>query len=161
MRVGPNRLSYNTVDALQDIYGDHKANVKKAGFVEALALLHGGDRNVQTINDQALYGPRRRLISHAFSEEALRSGEDYILHRIRLWCDTISSKAEAAGGGWTEKIEMQDWATVLTVDILGELCFGTAFGATEAGYTPHGETITQSAKQAQIVRFSFPQGDPI
>lgn len=150
VRVAPHRLSYNSTEALQDIYGNRKANVRKAGFTECLALLHGGARNVQTINELSIYGPRRRLISQAFSEEALRSGEDYILDNIRFWCKALGSESQTTGS-WTNDIDMEMWATNLTVDILGALCFGTGLGAIKQRSSPAAQAMTESARQAQIV----------
>lgn len=150
VRIGPNRLSYNTKEAVRDIYADRKANTKKSGFVEALVFLQGGARNLQSIQDRQAYSQRRRLIAHAFSEEALRSSEHYILEQIRQWCSALGSKAVEAKT-WTSTIDMKEWAHYLKEDILGELCFGQSFGAVQAGSSDFEQLVTESVKSASIV----------
>ena len=81
--------------------------------------------------DKTLHAHKRRVLSRAFSENALRSAEPFIHQNLDRWIDLIEHKVEV--GGWSEFLEMSDWATYLIFDILGDLCFGKSFGMKEAG----------------------------
>lgn len=153
VRIAPNRLSFNTTEALHNIYGDRKGNVRKAGFTEVIAALKGGARNLQTINDRHTYGPRRRLVAHAFSEDALQSSTKYVLEHVRAWCDIITSKVEKPSA-WTEDVDMKHWSTLVTEDILADLCFGEPFGVVQKGVSEFGQLIEEGCAQVQQVSYT-------
>ena len=88
-RLGPNRLSFNSSTALQDIYG-LKANVQKAKFYLAFSP---GKLNTHNTIDKVLHARKRRVMSHAFSEQALKSMEDDFLVNIRAWCAALKEKS--------------------------------------------------------------------
>lgn len=72
-------------------------------------------------------------MAHAFSESALKSAEQYMLKPIRIWCHALLQGSSKATDGWSVVKDIGHWANLLTLDVLGELCFGQSFGATENG----------------------------
>lgn len=130
VRTGPNTLSFSTVEALHDIYGDRKANVKKTGFTEINAALTGS-RELQSINDRTIHAKRRRTINHAFSKESLRAAEEFVIKRVKIWCSRLGEGCSTSPDGWSATRDMQNWSRYLMLDILGDLCFGQSFCSIE------------------------------
>ncbi|CAG8981222.1 hypothetical protein HYALB_00013870, partial [Hymenoscyphus albidus] len=116
-RYGPNLLSFNTSTALADIYGP-KANVQKAKFYNAFVQ---GPPNVFNGIEKKAHATKRRLISPAFSERALRSFEDSFLENIQKWCSLLKEK------GAKETLNMADMSIYLSFDVMGALAFGKSF----------------------------------
>ena len=76
------------------------------------------------------------MLSHAFSDAAIKSLEKYILANVRTACQVISQ--QDGGGqekedskGWNAPWNMANWCNWLAFDIMGDLVFGKAFGMLE------------------------------
>ncbi|OTA52103.1 isotrichodermin C-15 hydroxylase [Hypoxylon sp. EC38] len=123
VRFGPNSVSFNSNTALKEIYG-FKANVRKAEFYDA--FVHPAP-NTHNTRDKALHARKRRVLSQAFSDSAIKEMEKYILANIRSFCDQIGLGSSDERKGWTVSKNMADWCNYLAMDILGDLCFGKAF----------------------------------
>ncbi|KAI1344338.1 isotrichodermin C-15 hydroxylase [Xylariaceae sp. FL0016] len=123
VRYGPNSISFNSNTSLKDIYG-FKSNVRKAAFYDAFAHpVH----NTHNTRDKTMHARKRRVLSQAFSDSAMKQMERYILANVRSFCDQIGLGADAERKGWTNPKNMSDWCNYLAMDILGDLCFGKAF----------------------------------
>ncbi|KAI1821180.1 isotrichodermin C-15 hydroxylase [Xylaria intraflava] len=123
VRFGPNSLSFNSNGALKDIYS-FKANVRKAVFYDAFAHPVPNTHNTR---DKTVHARKRRVLSQAFSEKAMKEMERYILANVRSFCDQIGLGASDNRKGWTPAKNMADWCNYLAMDILGDLSFGKAF----------------------------------
>ncbi|AEO58519.1 cytochrome P450-like protein [Thermothelomyces thermophilus ATCC 42464] len=125
VRFGPNSLSINSNTALKDIYG-FRANVRKAEFYDA--FVHPAP-NTHNARDKDLHARKRRVLSHAFSDGAIKEVERYILANIRTFCEAIGDYGRVIHEkkGWSSPKNMSDWCNWLAMDILGDLCFGKAF----------------------------------
>ncbi|KXJ89961.1 isotrichodermin C-15 hydroxylase [Microdochium bolleyi] len=128
VRFGPNSVSFNSNVALKDIYG-FKTNVRKSEFYDA--FVHPA-ANTHNARDKALHARKRRVLSQAFSDSAVKQMERYILNNIRTFCDQIGQGTTADAKGWTAAKNMADWCNYLAMDILGDLCFGKAFHMLES-----------------------------
>ncbi|KAK8002683.1 hypothetical protein PG989_002402 [Apiospora arundinis] len=123
VRFGPNCLSFNSNTALKTIYG-FKSNVGKAEFYDA--FVHPAP-NTHNARDKTLHARKRRVLSHGFSDSAMKEMERYVLANVRSFCDQIGVGASDNQKGWTPAKNMADWCNYLAMDILGDLCFGKAF----------------------------------
>jgi hypothetical protein len=133
VRFGPNSISVNDAGALKEIYG-FRANVRKAEFYDA--FVHPAP-NTHNSRDRTEHARKRRVLSQAFSDTAIKQMERYILANVRTFCEAIGASTSAAGAavgfvgeegkGWTAPKNMSDWCNWLAMDILGDLCFGKAF----------------------------------
>ncbi|KAI0418819.1 isotrichodermin C-15 hydroxylase [Xylaria grammica] len=123
VRFGPNSLSFNSNGALKDIYG-FKANVRKAAFYDAFAHPVPNTHNTR---DKHVHARKRRVLSQAFSDSAMKEMERYILANVRSFCEQIGLGASNDHKGWTVPKNMADWCNYLAMDILGDLSFGKAF----------------------------------
>lgn len=135
VRFGPSSVSFNSNTALKEIYG-FKANVGKAVFYDAFAH---PTYNTHNSRDKVQHARKRRVLSHAFSDSAVKEAEKYILANVRTFCDVLGGKgsygAVAKAGSsekWSGPVCMTDQCNYLAMDILGDLCFGKAFHMLES-----------------------------
>jgi cytochrome P450 len=77
-------------------------------------------QNLASAVDKKVHARKRRIISHAFSEAAIRSYEATELDKIRLFCKQIADPTTFHG----EYKNMSRWFSYLTYDIMGNLTFG-------------------------------------
>ncbi len=87
---------------------------------------------------------KRRVLSHAFSDKALKAMEEHILDHIEAFCAQL--------GSTTEPQNMAQLCDYLTFDVLGDLCFGKSF---EMQHKPDNrfvkELISKSAVRVLMV----------
>lgn len=117
----------NTAGALRDVYGGSKnTNVRKAPQYK---FLHdGGAVSTHSVIDKEIHNRKRRVLSHAFSDAALRSFDDSIIENVDRWCDILGQKDGGKSTTWSSPKNMATWANYVTFDVLGDLCFGKPFG---------------------------------
>lgn len=131
VRWGPNKLSLNSATALKDVYG-HKSNARKSDFYSAFPSTKDAYSTHSSI-DKLSHARKRRVLSQAFSDNAIRSMEKYIISEVRTFCDKLGmSSGTPSEKGWTSPKNLSDQANYLTFDIMGSLCFGKAFGMLES-----------------------------
>ncbi|OCK83723.1 benzoate 4-monooxygenase cytochrome P450 [Lepidopterella palustris CBS 459.81] len=128
VRIGPNTLSFNTETALNAIYGSKKVNVRKTGMYITMDA-GAGALSTHTEVDKEKHAYRRRVMSHAFSDNALRSAEPFILDNINIFCNLMAPKEK---GAWSEAKDMSQWCAWLGFDIMGDLAFGKRFRCLES-----------------------------
>src|SRR5690606_180096 len=116
-------------------------NVQKSSFYSVMPPYpHAFDTH--NVIDKSLHGRKRRVLSQGFSEGALRAMEDQVLDHIRLFCKGLGasntvvehgSKKQSAAAAETpsEPRNMSFWSNWLTFDVIGDLCYGKAYGMLE------------------------------
>ncbi|QDS68969.1 hypothetical protein FKW77_008901 [Venturia effusa] len=118
VRTRPNELSFIGEDAWKDICMHRQGHkqMAKAGQPPGgtPSILHAGDED---------HARQRRLLSHAFSERALRDQEDIIQGYVDL---LVSNLREDAEGG--KVVDMTFTTDLITFDIVSDLSFGEPFG---------------------------------
>lgn len=148
VRIRPNALIYRSPQAWTDIYGHRKAN--KPTFPkdpEFYIPAPSGLTNMLNATE-ADHTRQKRLLTHAFSERAMRDQEPLIQSYIDLF---IARVRELSKGG--QRVNVEEWLNFLTFDIIGDLAFGEPFGClTEANYHPWVATIFQSIKTGTFLR---------
>ena len=156
VRIAPDTLAFRSAKAVHDIY-DRKANVIKTGFTDA-SLATNPHYHTQSLNDRQLHAKRRRLLANAFSEKALQNLEPFIIDRVQAFCNIMGEAKTVADPvpsekdtNWSKARDISDWANNLTLDILGELCFGKTFGALEAGGHMAAEFLLSSSWTNHVV----------
>lgn len=119
VRIAPNELSYINGQGWKDIYG-HRQGLPQLPKDPALYQAQpNGYHSIVTANnvDHTRY---RRLLSHAFSEKAMRDQEPLIKGYVDLLMQRLS---EHAG----EKVDMLLWLNLTAFDLIGDLTFGEPF----------------------------------
>lgn len=127
VRVAPNFVSVNTAQGLHDIYG-HGKKLKKANFYNAFTAIKGV-YNTHNVIDKTVHGRKRRVLSQAFSDHALKAMEDVVLLHVRQLCDKLADfRGSTSYSGKEERVRnLASWFSWLTYDVMGELCFGKSF----------------------------------
>lgn len=126
VRVAPNFVSVNSAQGLHDIYG-HGKRLRKADFYNAFPAIKGV-YNTHNVIDKVVHGRKRRVLSQALSDNALKEMEDVILLHVRQLCAVMAGdlpQEKTGGNGFV--FNMGDLFSYLTYDVMGELCFGKSF----------------------------------
>ncbi|GAB7359126.1 hypothetical protein MBLNU230_g5194t1 [Neophaeotheca triangularis] len=130
VRYSPNGLAINDPAALKAIYG-HGANVRKADWYSAFPVAPGAVSTLLAIDKQQA-AKKRRIVSQAFSDSALRDTEQYVLDNVRELVGKIGDATKQGWGEmksvWTEPLDLSQWMSWLGFDIMGDLVFGRPFG---------------------------------
>jgi hypothetical protein len=159
VRIGPNSLSFNSSTALRTIYMP-RANVRKADFYTAFPA-NKRTFNVHSSIDKQMHARKRRVISHAFSDAAIKSLEKYILANVRTGCRLLGEKAEAAQkkgekAEWVDTWNAANWCNWLVFDIMGDLVFGKAFGMLESPVNRFAVDLVSNAAHRHLIVSSHP-----
>jgi len=129
VRFTPNAVSINTAAALQDIYGSRKANIVKSDWYRTIQYAEKGTASTFTAINPKQHAQKRRLLSHAFSESALRDMEPQVVDHVQKWCNHLGKRARK--GDWSEGRNMSTWADYFTFDVLSDLSFGKSLEVSE------------------------------
>ena len=110
VRIGPSTLSFRSATALKDIYGHGSTLVKKDDFYAAFSAVPG-IYNTHNATSKVEHARKRRVMSHAFSETALRGMENLMIKHVESFC------------GYLETLQgpkdMAKWYNYLTYDVMG------------------------------------------
>jgi len=81
--------------------------------------------------DRDVHARKKRVISHAFSDQALRGMEPHIISAICDWCralgDGLDPQTAPNVGEWSRPKDMAHYGACVIFDALGEICFGRTF----------------------------------
>lgn len=126
VRLAPNELSFIDGQAWQDIYAHHQG---RPNFPKNPLWMAPGDNGIHSILsasdvDHARY---RKLLSHAFSEKALRQQEYLLLEYIDLLISRLTEVAKSED----PIVNMVEWLNFTTFDIVGDLSLGESFHCLE------------------------------
>ncbi|TVY88811.1 Cytochrome P450 monooxygenase [Lachnellula willkommii] len=143
VRIAPNELSYIDGKAWKDIYG-HRSGGQEEMYKDPNFYLPNSFRVPDILNAPRQDHSRfRHLVSHAFSERALREQESL----IQLYVDMLVSGIRKHSEGGTKPLDMVSWYNWTTFDIIGDLAFGEPFDClANATYHPWVDTIFRYIK---------------
>lgn len=141
VRVNPNTLSFNTATSLQQIYGP-KANARKSDWYNGL-LSYPGAYSTHSAISKTEHSIKRRIMTHAFSEAALRSMEPQMTDIISQWITKLGEKG-------TPSWDMSRWTNYLSLDILSKLCFGES---TNTISSPRNRWAIAALTQSVLLRY--------
>ncbi|KAL9608395.1 MAG: hypothetical protein Q9167_006775 [Letrouitia subvulpina] len=94
-----------------------------------MAPADNGIHSILSANDTD-HSRYRRLLSHAFSDRALRQQEPLLLKYIDLLIEQLRKRASLSS---TEVVDMVQWFNFTTFDIVGDLSLGESFGGLDEG----------------------------
>lgn len=130
VRLSPNELSFTNATAWKDIYGHHQGH---ADFPKNPIWMTPGSNGIHSIlsaND-ADHSRYRRLLSHAFSDKALREQEYLLLHYIELLMTRLKDQIRASPQSKAASVNIVRWLNFTTFDIIGDLSLGESFHCLE------------------------------
>ena len=120
VRVKPDQLSFITETAWSDIYMHRQGRPQFQKFTFAEPV--NGARSVLQAFD-ADHARQRKLLSHAFSEKALREQEPLLQSYIDLLISKLYEECHINNG----VVDVMDWYNYTTFDIIGDLSFAESF----------------------------------
>ncbi|KAL8709009.1 MAG: hypothetical protein Q9220_006218 [cf. Caloplaca sp. 1 TL-2023] len=126
VRVGPTELTIATAAAWKDIY-THRPQIQKESANQTQPVNRA--QSLLTADEQD-HPRQRRILSHAFSEKAIREQEPLIKPYFDLLIRRI---LEDAAKQPDQKVDMSKWINYITLDIMGDLSFGESFHLLEKG----------------------------
>lgn len=157
VRMGPNTLSSNTNTALKTIYG-FNANVRKADFYTAFPV-NKNTFNVHSSIDKVAHARKRRVLSHAFSDKAIKSMEKYVLEKVRTFCralpttelDLMDVQKSNGEKDWSSPKNIGEYSDWLAFDVMGELAFGKSFDMIERPDNRFASTLLGNAAHRHLI----------
>lgn len=126
VRIAPNELSYNTAQAWNDIYTARPGIGQMPKYGASDNNSEGfGRLNITnaTIEDHTRM---RKMLTHAFSDKAMREQEPIVQQYVNLLMDKLHER-----GG--QKIDIMSWFNFTTFDLMGDLAFSDSFGCLATG----------------------------
>ena len=100
-----------------------------------------GGYDVHMSINKVQHGFKKRVISQAFSDRAMKEMEDYIIKVLDNLCGKLIDRqmiederestdlnTQMEKRHWSSPKDMADWSDYLAFDIMGTLCFGKSFG---------------------------------
>ena len=130
----------NSPSAHQQIYSA-KANVVKGEYYHVWPKKEG-ELSTWSVTDRAQHVWKRRVLSNAFSDRAVRSAEQYIIRHVDRACELL---LQDSGNTWSNPRNIASWSEFLVFDILTDLCFGKSFEIKEPGENELKDTPNQMA----------------
>lgn len=130
VRHAPDELSFIDPAAWKDVYGHRASNFQKS------KVFYGpdpyGNPSGMIRAENASHGQQRKVVSHAFSDRALREQEDLLKQYTDLLVKRLTTKQEEQG-----KVDMVRFYNFTTFDIMADLTFGEPLRLLEdSRYTP-------------------------
>lgn len=139
VRVAPNEISFSSDTAWKTIYGQRAVEMRKDPVFSLLTPT--GAQNI-LVADRETHVRQRRLLSHAFSEKALREQESILQLHVSKLLDQLSSRCD------TGPVNVVSWFNFLTFDLIGDMAFGEDFGCLAKGdYVPFVRAIQAMATE--------------
>jgi hypothetical protein len=96
------------------------------------------------------------VLSHAFSDNAIKGLERYILANVRTACRLLGEKRDGDAraeekDGWNEAWNVADWCNWMVFDIMGDLVFGKAFGMLESSRNRFAVDLVGNAAHRHLI----------
>ena len=130
VRIRPDSLTFRNAAAWKDIYGSRpgKGQLRKDPRFYTI----GGEEDQTNIvySNDADHSRMRKLLSHAFSDTALRQQEPIMAGYFELLIQKLKARIDGPTNG---VVDLSQWYNFLTFDIVGDMCFGEPFDALENG----------------------------
>ncbi|KAI1742992.1 cytochrome P450 [Xylaria scruposa] len=116
LRLGPNRIVFNTIQAAKDIYSNEQVSKSR---IYLLTQSPPGVFNMFNIIDKAMHRSRRKVVKQVLSDHCMRLFEPQMLQQIDVFIDQISDCIRR-----DRVVNMTKHSQRLAVDIIGLLAFG-------------------------------------
>jgi len=121
VRIGPNELSYINSKVWKEVFGSRSGQAQMQKDP-----LHYQKHNTTPslhVSSDADHTRMRRLISHAFSDKALREQEPIMQSYSNLLISRLHERAKTGS-----VVNIKTWYHWTLFDLFGDLCYGESFG---------------------------------
>jgi cytochrome P450 len=138
VRVAPDELSFADPSAWADIH--HRHNTEKTFLKNPIFMAKPESHPVESIpttTNVADHTRQRRVLEKSFGSGAIKLQEPIVQENISLLIARLREDIEKSrltkGGQKEALVNMTDWYSFCTFDILGDLAFGEPFGCLQSG----------------------------
>jgi hypothetical protein len=120
VRFGPNRISFNTIEATKAIYAV-QSNTQKSKLYSAYSHFFKVPSTVTTI-DKKTHAFKRRINVRALTSTAIKELGESIYKNCGIFLEELGTNVKR-GGGWSKGNDMSKMFSYLTSDIMGDIAF--------------------------------------
>ncbi|KAI0154955.1 cytochrome P450 [Xylariaceae sp. FL1272] len=128
VRIAPNELSFATVQASRDIYGQ-PAQKQKQFLKSNFYNIPGIEEAIVNARNPAEHARQRKYLATGFSAKSLRDQEHVVHEYVDLLIHQLGRLGHPEGPG----VDIGDAFQWLAFDVVGDLAFGESFGAVRDG----------------------------
>ncbi|KAK3687124.1 hypothetical protein LTR37_019117 [Vermiconidia calcicola] len=122
VRTGPSEVSVSELSAIKTIYGAGTKFRKSDWY----SVWQGHRRfDLFAERNEKLHAEQRRLVSRAYSMDALKDLEPYVDNAVNVFLDSMNQRQG-------EVIDMGNWVQLFAFDVIGEVSFSKRFGFMDA-----------------------------
>ncbi|EMD84995.1 hypothetical protein COCC4DRAFT_154476 [Bipolaris maydis ATCC 48331] len=125
VRIGPNHISVNNPEAIQQIYG-HKTGFTKGPFYDAFLQVTPVVFNTRSV---AEHTRKRKYINPSFSAKALSDFEPHMDKELLNWKLQLLKLCQ----GGSPNVDFAVWTNYLAFDVVASFSFGEPFGFVKKG----------------------------
>lgn len=118
-RYAPNELSFIDSQVWKDVYGHRATAFQKEKMFYGPDIFGHPPGLIRA--DDVSHARQRKLVSHAFSDKALREQETLLKGYVEL---LVKKLKEATAKNEEGKVDMMSWYNFTTFDIMADLTFG-------------------------------------
>ncbi|KAL1599753.1 hypothetical protein SLS60_007557 [Paraconiothyrium brasiliense] len=121
VRVAPNEILYTSPNIWKPIFG-HKVNAPEniKDPAQNMKVIQGSGRANMLMAPREEHGKMRRLLSHSFSDKALKEQEPVFTYYVDLLMEKLHDAC-------VEPVDVVKWFNFTTFDIIGHLVFAEPF----------------------------------
>jgi cytochrome P450 len=124
VQLGPNEVSFDTIDAVDMIYGQQSEYIKSPWYD---SVTRGG---VFKIRNVAEHRQRRKQLSRAFSPASVNDMEPSTASLVQKFVTVIENHRQKGA------LEMRHWFRMLAFDLSGNAFVGAPYGGLECESSP-------------------------
>ncbi|KAK2606432.1 hypothetical protein QQS21_003125 [Conoideocrella luteorostrata] len=154
VRIAPNELSFTYSEAWKDIYNTKNEKTGKPWEMHKYKKFYGfmGPKTADNIlnagYDEHAY--LRQHLAPSFASQMLGKREVV----IQKYADLLTYRLREESQMGTQSLNLRDWFTYFTFDIIGHLGFGVDFGCLNSSkYHPWVGALTKNLKEYRWVQF--------
>jgi cytochrome P450 len=133
VRIAPNKLSFNELAAVKDIYGSNGLLQKSKMHLVAQQTSQG--QSFQTLfatTDAEWHNMLRRKINSAFSMTTMVAYESYVDETVNVLLEQLATRF-ANKSGPTSSLDLPSWMHFYTEDAVTSVTYGKRMGVLENG----------------------------
>ncbi|OTA92489.1 hypothetical protein M434DRAFT_396371 [Hypoxylon sp. CO27-5] len=120
VRHGPNKLVFNSIQALRSIYQNDRITKSRSYLVSQRAP---GIYGLFNAVDKTIHQKKRRLVGQPLSDKSLRAFEPVMIGQIDIFIQQLLRSCRTKGRD-AVPINMTNQSKYLTMDVMGYLAFG-------------------------------------
>ena len=124
IRIAPDEISFIEGAAWKDIYQPKPGHGPFDKWDKFLNKGINGAWSILTAPDNKVHARIKRLLAHGFSDKALRAQEEMFQGHVNLLIHRLKETVQSG----QKNLNMFNWYTWATSDIMGDLTFGEDFG---------------------------------